>query len=169
VAHGLVERREQELMRGAQHDQGTADAEAVHGLFYFGAVIRDVLEHVDVEHGVEAAIRRQVGHGADLHRPRDRRRHPRQVLPQLMGQLRIRLEARPAAQARAHQQRRVGPDACSDLQHVAAKECRQLGAPVALPVDGTGKDLELLSDVLDAVLAHRAPPLRCTTFSRKSP
>src|ERR1700704_5869903 len=104
MADRRVERREQELMRRREHDQKAALAKMPRRALEFGAVVRDMLQHINIKNAVEDFGVGEIGYRA----------HPDLALVSyeiaalppydLLCQLRIRFQSDPALLAWTAQQ-----------------------------------------------------------------
>src|SRR5215469_14779211 len=59
-----IERTEEKLVSGRQYDQATAIRDSARRLLHLGAVVRDVLEHVEIEDGAESGATHERFEGA---------------------------------------------------------------------------------------------------------
>src|SRR5215471_1196450 len=59
-----IERAEEKLVSGRQNDQATAIRDSARRLLDLGAVIGDVLQHVEIEDGAESGATRERFEGA---------------------------------------------------------------------------------------------------------
>lgn len=147
VADGAVELGEQPWPGRRQHHEHAARPQQAGGTRDFSVVVLDVLQHVEIQDGIEGRGRGEVGHGRlqDLARGLDQ--PGSDGLGHTGGQSPVRLQADPASLARATQHAGVGPDAGAHLQDVSPQIGGNLLAPVVLPPRCLREDLELIADV----------------------
>lgn len=111
-----------------------------------------MLEDIDVQQRIEAVCRRNIGQCANRDVDALRVGKARHILPQLDAQRQVRLQASPTSRVLAAQEPRGGPDAGTNLEHVADQKRRHDAAEVPLPIDGRREQLELATGILCRII-----------------
>ncbi len=150
---GLIERAVQVVERRHQDQQVATGCQQIEGTAQFALAVLDVLDHVEIEDGVEALVRRERGGGsvdpaclAQLWMPH--------ALRHLAQKACIGLKERPFVHTFVPQVGRVHAHARAGLQHAAVHVRGELACEIALPIGRMAEQVEFLADVIDLLSGH---------------
>lgn len=138
-----VEGRVKRLMRGRQHNQISARREMPRYPLDLGTIIFDMLEHVDIEHAIEALVGTKHRGRATAWLTHRRQSSGLRFRRKAGGHCGIWLNRHPAFDRSTAKIAGDRANAGADLQNVPAQERPHLLLPVATPVYSLGKQLEL--------------------------
>jgi len=129
-------------MGGRQDDEIASSTEMQGCSGKFGAVIGDMLEHVDVKYRLKPGRGIESGNSPGDHLPDKRQFAPRGALCNAACKRSIGFYTRPIANCASCQVWCIAADACADLQHLPAHVGRQQTGKISLPISSVRKQLQ---------------------------